>query len=49
MIDWLFEPADNWLAVLLFILFFVYVNVKDQIARDRFIYISGVLDRLADD
>jgi Flp pilus assembly protein protease CpaA len=46
MIDWLSEPVSNWLVILLFILFYVYVNWKDQLAQSRFIYISGVLDRL---
>ena len=46
MIDWLSEPASNWLVILLFILFFVYVNWKDQLAQSRIIYISDVLNRL---
>jgi hypothetical protein len=47
MIDWLFEPASNWLVIMVFILILFFLSAKDRVDRDRFNYITGVLNRMA--
>ena len=47
MIDWLFEPADNWLVVALFVSIIVLFKSKDQLDRTRFEYLGSCLDKLA--
>ena len=47
MIDWLFEPASNWLVIMVFILILFFLSAKDRVDRNRFNYITGVLNRMA--
>ena len=46
MIDWLFEPASNWLVILLFILILFFLSGKDRVDRDRFKFIASALARI---
>lgn len=46
MIDWLFEPASNWLVILTFLLLWFTMINKDHLDRERFKYVNGVLSRI---
>ena len=46
MIDWLFEPASNWLVILLFVLLSSAAYSKDTIDARRFKYLADALARM---
>lgn len=45
MIDWLFEPASNWLVILMFALMWAAAFSKDSIDARRFKYLADALAR----
>ena len=46
MIDWLFEPASNWLVIVLILWVLAYIYSKEFADAKRFKFIADALARI---
>ena len=46
MIDWLFEPASNWLVIVLILWVLAYIYAKEKVDAQRFKFVSDALARI---